>query len=118
MSADTIALGIRLPQGGFLLDVDLQLPARGISAIFGPSGLAAVACTSLSRAFSPRMTLTRDGGTPAALAISLQSALLARPSTGGAATRARRTPSRNPSSSSPCPRGRSLTSIRASIPPD
>jgi molybdate transport system ATP-binding protein len=38
MSAETIALRIRLPQGGFLLDVDLQLPARGISAIFGPSG--------------------------------------------------------------------------------
>ncbi len=29
---------LRLPRGGFTLDVSLQLPVRGVSALFGPSG--------------------------------------------------------------------------------
>jgi molybdate transport system ATP-binding protein len=29
---------IQLPRAGFLLDVDLELPARGITVLFGPSG--------------------------------------------------------------------------------
>lgn len=33
-----IELRIRLERAGFLLDVDLQLPASGIGAVFGPSG--------------------------------------------------------------------------------
>ena len=36
--AGTIALRIRLPREGFLLDVDVALPGRGITAISGPSG--------------------------------------------------------------------------------
>ena len=44
--------------------------------------------TTLSRAFAPRTTLTRDGATPARAAIRRHSASLARPSTGGAVTRA------------------------------
>lgn len=29
---------LQLPRGGFTLDVDLRLPAQGVSALFGPSG--------------------------------------------------------------------------------
>lgn len=36
--SDTIALRVRLPRDGFLLDVDLALPASGVTALFGPSG--------------------------------------------------------------------------------
>ena len=38
MSGETIAVRVRLPRGGFTLDVDLQLPARGITAVWGESG--------------------------------------------------------------------------------
>ena len=38
MSAPMLALRLRLARGGFVLDTDLQLPGRGITAIFGPSG--------------------------------------------------------------------------------
>lgn len=34
----TIAARFRLDRGDFCLDVDLQLPAKGVTAIFGPSG--------------------------------------------------------------------------------
>jgi molybdate transport system ATP-binding protein len=37
MSAD-IDLRVRLPREGFLLDVNLALPASGVTALFGPSG--------------------------------------------------------------------------------
>ncbi|MDE2503602.1 MAG: ATP-binding cassette domain-containing protein, partial [Burkholderiales bacterium] len=33
-----IAAQLRLDRAGFALDVDLALPARGISAVFGASG--------------------------------------------------------------------------------
>ncbi len=33
-----IDLGLRLPRAGFTLDLALQLPSRGVSALFGPSG--------------------------------------------------------------------------------
>ena len=33
-----IAATLRLPRHGFTLDVDLALPAQGVSALFGPSG--------------------------------------------------------------------------------
>ena len=33
-----IAATLRLPRSGFTLDVDLALPAQGVSALFGPSG--------------------------------------------------------------------------------
>ncbi|NNU43704.1 molybdenum ABC transporter ATP-binding protein [Ramlibacter montanisoli] len=38
MSADAIDLRVRLPRQDFLLDVDVSLPGRGITAIAGPSG--------------------------------------------------------------------------------
>ena len=38
MSAQPLALQVRLARGPFLLDVDLQLPPTGITAVFGPSG--------------------------------------------------------------------------------
>jgi molybdate transport system ATP-binding protein len=34
----TLQARLQLPRAGFLLDVDLQLPARGVTALFGPSG--------------------------------------------------------------------------------
>jgi molybdate transport system ATP-binding protein len=34
----TLEARFRLPRGDFVLDVDLSLPDRGISAVFGPSG--------------------------------------------------------------------------------
>ncbi len=33
-----IGVTLRLPRDGFLLDLDLTLPAQGVSALFGPSG--------------------------------------------------------------------------------
>ena len=44
-----IDIRLRLPRAGFTLDVDLQLPPRGVSAIFGPSGCGK---TSLLRALA------------------------------------------------------------------
>ncbi|MEJ5990196.1 molybdenum ABC transporter ATP-binding protein [Ramlibacter sp. PS3R-8] len=38
MSADQIEARLRLPREGFTLDVDLRLPAQGVTALFGPSG--------------------------------------------------------------------------------
>ena len=38
MSEDAIDLRVRLPRQDFLLDVDVTLPGRGITAIAGPSG--------------------------------------------------------------------------------
>jgi molybdate transport system ATP-binding protein len=35
---EDIAIRLRLPRGGFTLDVDLRLPPQGVSAVFGPSG--------------------------------------------------------------------------------
>lgn len=34
----------RLDRGGFMLDVDLALPGRGVSALFGPSGSGKTTC--------------------------------------------------------------------------
>ncbi len=38
MSIDTNHIRLRLPRAGFTLDVDLALPARGITVLFGASG--------------------------------------------------------------------------------
>jgi molybdate transport system ATP-binding protein len=38
MSTQAIQARFRLTQGAFTLDVDLQLPGRGVTALFGPSG--------------------------------------------------------------------------------
>src|SRR5680860_373800 len=82
--------------------------AASISAFATPSTR-----TTFSRDFSPRTTLTREGATPTRFAISLQRALLALPSTGGAVTFACKTPSRIPLNSSLLPRARSRTLICA-----
>lgn len=38
MTSPALAVRVRLPRSGFVLDVDLSLPLDGISVIFGPSG--------------------------------------------------------------------------------
>lgn len=38
MSVDAIEARLRLPREDFTLDVDLRLPAQGVTAVFGPSG--------------------------------------------------------------------------------
>jgi molybdate transport system ATP-binding protein len=35
---------LQLQRSGFALDVDLQLPGRGITALFGPSGCGKTTC--------------------------------------------------------------------------
>jgi molybdate transport system ATP-binding protein len=37
-AADSVRIAVQLARGAFRLDVDLCLPARGISVVFGPSG--------------------------------------------------------------------------------
>ncbi len=44
MSSSPIALRARVPRKGFTLDVDLQLPGRGVTALFGPSGSGKTTC--------------------------------------------------------------------------
>lgn len=39
-----ISLKFRVDRGGFLLDVDLALPGRGVTALFGPSGCGKTTC--------------------------------------------------------------------------
>lgn len=40
----SIQARFRLDHGGFVLDVDLQLPGRGVTALFGPSGSGKTSC--------------------------------------------------------------------------
>jgi hypothetical protein len=61
----------------------------------------------------PRTTVTSDFATPSRLAISLRSASLARPSSGGAVTRTSSRPSRSPATSSQRARGVRRTRIWA-----
>ena len=74
---------------------------------------AAMSTPSTSSVFSrdvwPLTRVTREGATPAFLAIRRQSASLALPSTGGAVTRTRTAPSRSPTTSSARARGWSRT---------
>lgn len=39
-----IRASFRIDRGGFMLDVDLALPGRGVSALFGPSGSGKTTC--------------------------------------------------------------------------
>ena len=39
-----IAARLVLARPGFTLDVDLQLPGRGVTALFGPSGCGKTTC--------------------------------------------------------------------------
>ena len=43
MSGD-ICAHFRLERGDFRLDIDLELPARGIAVLFGPSGSGKTTC--------------------------------------------------------------------------
>lgn len=43
-TAAPIIVRLRLAKPGFALDVDLQLPGRGVSALFGPSGSGKTTC--------------------------------------------------------------------------
>ena len=39
-----IEVRLQLQRSGFALDVDMQLPGRGITALFGPSGCSETTC--------------------------------------------------------------------------
>ena len=44
MSPAELTLKARLDRKGFVLDVDIRLPGRGITALFGPSGSGKTSC--------------------------------------------------------------------------
>src|SRR5690606_29318725 len=48
-----IALRARVPRNGFTLDVDLQLPGRGVTALFGPSGSGKTTCLRVLAGLEP-----------------------------------------------------------------
>ncbi|MBT9465353.1 molybdenum ABC transporter ATP-binding protein [Hydrogenophaga sp.] len=52
MSGD-LQLTARLQRSGFLLDVDLRLPARGVSVLFGPSGSGKTSCLRVLAGLEP-----------------------------------------------------------------
>ena len=51
---DSLELQARLERPGFLLDVNLQLPERGISALFGPSGSGKTTCLRVLAGLEPQ----------------------------------------------------------------
>lgn len=53
MSLD-LQLTARLQRPGFLLDVDLRLPARGVSVLFGPSGSGKTSCLRVLAGLEPQ----------------------------------------------------------------
>lgn len=53
MSQD-LQLSVRLQRAGFLLDVDLRLPARGVSVLFGPSGSGKTSCLRVLAGLEPQ----------------------------------------------------------------
>ncbi|MGE0349976.1 molybdenum ABC transporter ATP-binding protein [Hydrogenophaga sp.] len=65
MSAHGLQLTARLQRPGFLLDVDLQLPARGVSVLFGPSGSGKTTCLRVLAGLEPLATgVVRVDGEP------------------------------------------------------
>jgi molybdate transport system ATP-binding protein len=63
MSDTGLQLTARLQRAGFLLDVDLQLPARGITVLFGPSGSGKTSCLRVLAGLEPLATgVVRVGG--------------------------------------------------------
>lgn len=49
-----LQLTARLQRAGFLLDVDLTLPARGVSVLFGPSGSGKTSCLRVLAGLEPQ----------------------------------------------------------------
>lgn len=49
-----LQLSARLQRAGFLLDVDLRLPARGVSVLFGPSGSGKTTCLRVLAGLEPK----------------------------------------------------------------
>ncbi len=54
--SSSIALHAKLRRPGFYLDVDLQLPARGVSVILGPSGSGKTSCLRILAGLEPAAT--------------------------------------------------------------
>ncbi|MDP1685139.1 ATP-binding cassette domain-containing protein, partial [Hydrogenophaga sp.] len=48
-----LQLTARLERPGFVLDVDLRLPARGVSVLFGPSGTGKTSCLRVLAGLEP-----------------------------------------------------------------
>ncbi len=53
---NTLQLTARLQRSGFLLDVDLTLPGRGVSVLFGPSGSGKTTCLRVLAGLEPQAT--------------------------------------------------------------
>jgi len=51
---DSLQLRIDLKRAGFVLDVDLNLPGRGVTALFGPSGSGKTTCLRVLAGLEPR----------------------------------------------------------------
>lgn len=56
MSEGTLQLTARLQRRGFLLDVDLTLPGRGVSVLYGPSGSGKTTCLRVFAGLEPQAT--------------------------------------------------------------
>lgn len=52
--SEGVQLTARLERSGFLLDVDLQLPARGVTVLFGPSGSGKTSCLRVLAGLEPQ----------------------------------------------------------------
>lgn len=63
-SSSQITAQLKLAHPGFALDVDLQLPGRGVTALFGPSGCGKTTClraiAGLARAQPGRVVVNGD----------------------------------------------------------
>ena len=55
-NADNVRVAQRLARGDFLLDVDLTLPGRGVTAVFGPSGCGKSTLLRAIAGLEPRAT--------------------------------------------------------------
>lgn len=56
MSSHPIELRAHVQRKGFTLDVDLQLPGRGVTALFGPSGSGKTTCLRVLAGLEPAAT--------------------------------------------------------------
>ena len=53
MTDNAIALRANVQRNGFTLDVDLQLPGHGVTALFGPSGSGKTTCLRVLAGLEP-----------------------------------------------------------------